>query len=75
MQPIPYQQIVPAAVHDDALWCAASLVSRSGYRVRVVMPRAAGVVREARRAARDLEVQISVAITSASISVHLGRRI
>jgi hypothetical protein len=53
------------------LWCAASLASRAGYRVRVVVPRAAGVANEARRAARHMELDVSVAITAATIVVRL----
>jgi hypothetical protein len=55
----------------STLRCAASLVSRAGYRVRVVVPRAAGVVREAREAARDMDVIADVAINASDVTVRI----
>jgi hypothetical protein len=66
------------AAHDrslrqnwSTLWCAASLARRAETRVTVVLPRAPGVVAEARRAAVDMGVDITVAINAASTSVRL----
>jgi hypothetical protein len=56
---------------DGTFWCAATLVRERGYRVTVVVPRAAGVVANARRAARHLAVGVNVAITASSVIVRL----
>jgi hypothetical protein len=58
---------------SSTLWCAASLARRAETRVTVVLPRAPGVVAEARRAAVDMGVEITVAINAASTSVRLQR--
>jgi hypothetical protein len=55
----------------SALWCAAALARREGYRVRVVMPRAAGVVSDARGAAGQLNLDATVAISATHIVVRL----
>jgi hypothetical protein len=47
------------------------LARRRGTRVTVVLPRAAGVVTEARRAAEQHGVHISVAINVTSTTVRL----
>jgi hypothetical protein len=67
------QRLQEPTAHQNlsALWCAATLVRRTGHRVTVVVPRAAGVVPEARRAARNLGLGVAVAITASSVSVRL----